>query len=72
MLSNVYKVLRTDSEFLTAALAQSKVAIIERSGDLVGCAIDCAGPVRKWSQISVKVQDTYYMRSEFDFRMDLA
>jgi hypothetical protein len=72
MLSNIYKVLKTDSEFLTAALKQSQVDIIERRGDLAGCTIDCEGPVQKWSPVSVKVADTYYMRSEFEFRIVLA
>ncbi|ASA20284.1 hypothetical protein B9T62_05405 [Paenibacillus donghaensis] len=71
-MSNAYKVLKTDAESLTAALAQSQVFIVERRGDLAGCAIECGGPVRKWSLQSVKVADAYYMRSEFQFRMDLA
>jgi hypothetical protein len=71
-LSNIYKVLKTDSEFLTAALSQSQVDIIERRGDLAGCTVDCVGQVQKWSPVSVKVADAYYMRSEFEFRMVLA
>lgn len=72
MLSNVYKVLKTDSEFLTAALKQYEVDILERRGDLAGCIIDCGGPIQKWSPVSVKVADAYYIRSEFEFRMVLA
>lgn len=72
MLSNVYKVLKTDVEFLTAALSQSQVDILERRGDLAGCVIDCEGPAQKWSPVSVKVADAYYMRNEFEFRMVLA
>jgi hypothetical protein len=72
MLSNIYKVLKTDSEFLTAALSQSQVDILERRDDLAGCTIDCGGPVQKWSPVSVKIADAYYMRSEFEFRMVLA
>jgi hypothetical protein len=71
-LSNVYKVLQTDSDFLTAALSQSQVEILERRGDMAGCTMDCGGPVQKWSPMSVKVADAYYMRSEFEFRMVLA
>jgi hypothetical protein len=71
-LSNVHKVLKTDSEFLIAALSQSRVSIIEQRSDLAGCEIDCEGPVQKWSPVSVKVADTYYMRTEFEFRMVLA
>jgi hypothetical protein len=35
MLSSVYKVLKSDSEFLTAVLKQSQVDIFERRGDLL-------------------------------------
>ncbi|WP_340398037.1 hypothetical protein NST50_14270 [Paenibacillus sp. FSL E2-0202] len=72
MLSNIYKVLKTDSEFLTAALKQSQVDILERRGDLAGCIVDCGGSIQKWSPVSVKLADSYYMRSEFEFRMILA
>ncbi|OMD64692.1 hypothetical protein BSK62_17135 [Paenibacillus odorifer] len=71
-MSNVYKALKTDAEFLMAALSQSQIDILERRGDLAGCTIDCEGPIQKWSPVSVKVADAYYMRSEFEFRMILA
>lgn len=56
-MNNTYKVLKTDTDFLTAALRQARVAIVERRGDLAGCIIDCGGPIRKWSPVSVKVAD---------------
>lgn len=62
-MSNIYKVLNTDSEFLTAALKQAQVDILERRGDLAGCIVDCEGPVQKWSPVSVKVANAYYMRN---------
>lgn len=60
VLSNAYKVLKTDAEFLTAALLQYPVSIVERRGKLAGCTIDSGGKVRKWSPESVKIADTYY------------
>lgn len=57
VLSNIYKVLNTDAEFLTAALSKSQLDILERRGDLADCIIDCEGPVQKWSPVSVKVAD---------------
>ncbi|OMD34653.1 hypothetical protein BSO21_10840 [Paenibacillus odorifer] len=71
-MSPSYKVLESDAEFLTIALKQSQVDIIERRGKLVGCIIDCEGPIQKWSPVSVKVADAYYMRYEFEFRMVMA
>ncbi|OMD85636.1 hypothetical protein BSK49_19155 [Paenibacillus odorifer] len=38
-MSPSYKVLESDAEFLTIALKQSQVDIIERRGKLVGCII---------------------------------
>jgi hypothetical protein len=65
-MSNIYKVLKADSEFLTDALKQSQVDILELRGDLASCIMDCGGPVQKRSPVSVKVADAYYMRSEFE------
>ncbi|QSF47802.1 hypothetical protein JRJ22_15070 [Paenibacillus tianjinensis] len=71
-MSNAYKVLKTDAEFLAAALSQKRVTIFETCGDLAGCIVDYGGPVRKWSRESVKIADAYYLRGEFEFRMLLA
>jgi len=45
MLSNIYKVLKTDTEFLTTAFSQSQMDILERRGDLASCIFDCEGPL---------------------------
>lgn len=68
----VYQVLKTDAEFLTAALCQARVTIFELRGDLAGCIVDYGGPVQKWSPESIKIADAYYRRGEFEFRMVLA
>lgn len=67
-----YKVLKTDAEFLTAALSQARVSVFECRGDLAGSIVDYGGAVRKWSRESVKIADAYYRRGEFEFRMLLA
>lgn len=69
---SIYKVLKTDTEFLAAALSQARVTIFERRGDLSGCIVDYGGQVVKWSPVSIKIADAYYMRGEFEFRMVLA
>lgn len=66
---NIYKILTTDADLFTAALAQSRIAVFERHGDLAGCIADYGGPIQKWTPVSVKIQDSYYLRSEFEFRM---
>lgn len=66
-----YKLLTTDADLFTAAIAQTRVAIFQRRGDLAGCIFDYGGPIQKWTPVSVKIADTYYLRSEFEFRMPL-
>lgn len=66
-----YKNLTTDTDFLTAALSQSRVSVIETSGDLAGCIVDYGGPIQKWTPVSVKIADVYYVRSEFEFWMPI-
>ncbi|MNI96323.1 hypothetical protein D3C73_1547430 [compost metagenome] len=68
----IYKVLKTDLEFLAAALSQARVTVFELRGDLAGCIVDYGGPVQKWSPESIKIADAYYRRGEFEFRMVLA
>lgn len=41
MLSEIYKVLKTDTEFLTTAFSQSQMDILEHRGDLASCIFDC-------------------------------
>lgn len=64
-----YRTLKTDAEWMTAALAQSRIEVVERSGELAGIVIDYGGPVQKWTPYIVKIQDTYYMRGSFYFRV---
>ncbi|SEU32864.1 hypothetical protein [Paenibacillus sp. NFR01] len=69
---SVYKVLKTDDEFLTAAMSQKRVTIFERRGDLAGCIVDYGGPVEKYTPASIKIAGAHYFRCEFEFRMILA
>ncbi|MNN74084.1 hypothetical protein D3C81_1902480 [compost metagenome] len=71
-MKNTYKVLKSDIDFLAAALSQARVTVFELRGDLAGCIVDYGGPVQKWSPESIKISEAYYRRGEFEFRMLLA
>lgn len=70
-MSSKYKILKTHNDFLGAALTQARVAVFELRGDLAGCIVDYGGVIQKWSPISIKIADSYYMRGEFEFKMVL-
>ncbi|NJJ37801.1 hypothetical protein [Paenibacillus apii] len=70
-MSTSYKVLNTDADLFTASLAQARVAVFERCGELAGCIVDYGGPIQKWTPVSVKIADAYYLRSDFEFRVPI-
>lgn len=70
-MSHTYRVLTTDTDLFTAALAQSRVAVIETRGVQAGCIVDYGGPIQRWTPESVKIADAYYRRREFEFRVPI-
>ncbi|WP_379141306.1 hypothetical protein [Paenibacillus sp. sgz500992] len=72
MVTSVYKVLKTDNDFSRAANTQAPVAVFERRGDLAVCIVNYGGLVKEWSDDSVNIDDTYYRRDQFEFRIALA
>ncbi|WP_339273757.1 hypothetical protein MKY59_21430 [Paenibacillus sp. FSL W8-0426] len=55
--------LRTDIELFTAALAQVRVTVREKDGQIA----DYGGVIERYSTDSIKICGTYYMRGEYDF-----
>lgn len=70
-MPTTFKILTTDADLLTAALAQSRVAVFETRGDLADCIVDYGGPIQRWTPESVKISDAYYLLSEFEFRVPI-
>ncbi|MNE89727.1 hypothetical protein D3C80_1871710 [compost metagenome] len=69
-MSNVaYRVLESDTDFLTAALAQSKVSVWFRpEDDPEEHIMDYGGIVEGYSLESVKIAGGRFIRKQFEFR----
>ncbi|KTD88197.1 hypothetical protein [Paenibacillus etheri] len=68
-MSVTYKVLVTDSEFLTAALTQTKVSVWYReSRDPIGHLMDYGGVVEGYTPESIKIAGARFVRERFEFR----
>ncbi len=68
-MSTIYKVLESDTDFLAAALAQSKVSVWYREDpDPIGHLIDYGGLVGGFIPDSVKIAGRWFMRERFEFR----
>ncbi|OKP91348.1 hypothetical protein A3848_09580 [Paenibacillus sp. P32E] len=64
-----YKVLRSDNDFLVAALAQSKVSVWYREDpDPIGHLMDYGGIVEGYTLESIKIAGARFVREQFEFR----
>ncbi|WP_405176370.1 hypothetical protein MHI27_12065 [Paenibacillus sp. FSL H8-0261] len=71
-MSVTYKVLETDSEFLTAALAQSKVSVWYREDpDPSGHLMDYGGIIEGYTPNSIKLAGAHFVRERFEFRAEI-
>ncbi|AIQ69516.1 hypothetical protein PGRAT_19160 [Paenibacillus graminis] len=69
-LSTTYKVLESDTDFLTAALSQTKVSVWFRpEDDPEGHIMDYGGIVEGYSPESVKIAGGRFIRERFEFRV---
>ncbi|GGG13973.1 hypothetical protein GCM10010912_67990 [Paenibacillus albidus] len=68
-MSTTYKVLESDTDFLTAALAQSKVSVWYREEpDPIGHLMDYGGLVEGYSPETIKIAGSWFVRERFEFR----
>lgn len=58
-------------ELFTAALSQVKVYVVQSLGEDLISVIDYGGTIEKFSPDSVKIAGAYYMRNQFEFRVDM-
>ncbi|MDH6427295.1 MULTISPECIES: hypothetical protein [unclassified Paenibacillus] len=71
-MSHTYKVLENDTDFLTAALAQSNVSVWFRlAPDPIGHLMDYGGIVEGFTPESIKISGSRFMRKRFEFRAEL-
>lgn len=67
-----YKVLESDADLFTAALAQVKVYVVQLVNGRPHVIADYAGPVQRWTADDVMIAGMLYQRDEFEFRVRLS
>ncbi|MCE3203426.1 hypothetical protein JI735_19670 [Paenibacillus sonchi] len=68
-MSTTYKVLESDTDFLAAALALSKVSVWYREEpDPIGYLMDYGGIVEGYTAESIKINGAQFVRERFEFR----
>ncbi|WP_256701044.1 hypothetical protein [Paenibacillus sp. P46E] len=68
-MNNTYKVMESDTDFLAAALAQSKVSVwFQPEDDPEGHIMDYGGIVEGYSPNSIKIAGGRFIRERFEFR----
>ncbi|MHB0944555.1 hypothetical protein ACYCSU_23695 [Paenibacillus sp. ALE1] len=70
-MNHTYKVLKSDIELFSAALSQVKVYVVQSLGEDFISVVDYGGTIEKFSPDSVKIAGAYYIRNQFEFRVDL-
>ncbi|MFD2752364.1 hypothetical protein ACFSUM_18425 [Virgibacillus siamensis] len=58
------RILKEDKDFFEAALKKARVTVFSD-----GHVVDYGGTIEKYSPLSVKIKDTYYMRNQYEFRV---
>ncbi|WP_238799272.1 hypothetical protein [Paenibacillus sp. EKM211P] len=70
-MNHTYKVLKSDIELFAAALSQVRVYVVQLLGDDLITVIDYGGSIEKFSPDMIKIAGVYYMRNQFEFRVDV-
>ncbi|WP_264453539.1 hypothetical protein [Paenibacillus polymyxa] len=70
-MNHTYKVLKSDIELFAAALSQVRVYVVQPlSEDLIDI-VDYGGPIERYTPESIKINGNYFMRNQFEFRVDV-
>ncbi|MEC0233615.1 hypothetical protein P4H71_04500 [Paenibacillus kribbensis] len=69
-MNHTYKVLKSDIELFAAALSQVRVYVVQPLREDLISVVDYGGTIEKFSPESVKIAGAYYMRNQFEFRVD--
>ncbi|WP_311077945.1 hypothetical protein [Paenibacillus polymyxa] len=70
-MNHTYRVLKSDIELFAAALSQVRVYVVQSLREDIVSVIDYGGTIEKFSPDSVKIAGAYYMRNQFEFRVDV-
>lgn len=67
-MNYIHKILSTEMDFFSAALAQVRVSVWHVLGDREHI-IDYGDPVLEYSPVSIKIMGKRYFRDTFEFRV---
>ncbi|MEK5318181.1 hypothetical protein NSS94_02705 [Paenibacillus sp. FSL L8-0644] len=70
-MNHTYKVLKSDIELFTAALSQVRVYVVQPLGENLIDIVDYGGTVEKITPESIKIDGSYFLRNQFEFRTDV-
>ncbi|KJD38054.1 MULTISPECIES: hypothetical protein [Paenibacillus] len=70
-MNHTYKVLKSDIELFAAALRQARVYVVQSLSEDMVSVVDYGGTIEKFSPDSVKIAGAYYIRNQFEFRVDV-
>ncbi|MDN4079608.1 hypothetical protein QYF52_16820 [Paenibacillus polymyxa] len=66
-----FKVLKSDIELFAAALSQVRVYVVQSLDEDLIDIVDYGGSVEKITPESIKINGTYFIRNQFEFRVDV-
>ena len=69
-MNHTYKVLKSDIELFAAALSQVRVYVVQSLREDMVSVVDYGGTIEKFLPDSVKIAGAYYIRNQFEFRVD--
>ncbi|MCV9949237.1 hypothetical protein [Paenibacillus polymyxa] len=70
-MNHTYKVLKSDIELFAAALSQVRVYVVQSLREDIVSVVDYGGTIEKFSSDSVKIAGAYYIRNQFEIRVDV-
>ncbi|MGF9644144.1 hypothetical protein [Paenibacillus sp. FSL L8-0502] len=70
-MNYTYRVSKSDIELFADALCQVRVYVVQPLSDELITVVDYGGVVEKFSPDAIKINESYFFRKQFEFRVDV-
>jgi hypothetical protein len=70
-MNSTYKILHTDLELFSAAVAQVKVHVVMPMDHISDIVVNSGGVIEKFTSEAVKINGGFYFRDRFEFRTEI-
>ncbi|MBO3286911.1 hypothetical protein MKY98_14195 [Paenibacillus sp. FSL M8-0228] len=70
-MNHTYKVLKSDIELFAASLNQVRAYVVQPLGEGLINIVDYGGAAEKITPESIKINGSYFLRKQFEFRVDV-